>query len=80
VALSLMRAGAARILTVSEMAIADAVRVFHSDTHQLAEGAGAIGLAGLMQEREMQRGARVGVVLSGGNIDATTYAAILGAP
>lgn len=80
VALSLIRRGAARILTVSEIAIADAMRAFHRDTHQLAEGAGAIGLAGLMQECERQRGARVGVVLSGGNVDAATYGAILAAP
>lgn len=80
VALSHICKGAARMLTVSETAIANAMRAFHRDTHQLAEGAGAIGLAGLLQECERQRGARVGVVLSGGNVDAATYAAILAGP
>ncbi len=76
-ALSIIQRGAARVITVSEDAIADAIRACYTDTHQLAEGAGAIALAGLLQERSAHRGARVGAVLSGGNIDRAHFAAIL---
>ncbi|MGQ0774443.1 MAG: hypothetical protein ACT4NY_08515 [Pseudonocardiales bacterium] len=46
-------------------------------THNLTEPAGALGLAALLQERDLQRGRRVGVVLSGGNVDAATLAVVL---
>lgn len=71
-------AGAARIVSVSEDEIADAMRVYYTDTHNLAEGAGAAALAALMQERDRMQGKRVGVILSGGNIDRTVYARVIG--
>jgi len=46
-------------------------------THNLPEPAGAIGLAALLRERERQRGRRVAVVLTGGNVDARTLATVL---
>ncbi|MBB96699.1 MAG: hypothetical protein CML68_19140 [Rhodobacteraceae bacterium] len=70
--------GASRIVTVSDAAIAEAIRLFYRATHNLAEGAGAAGLAALMGERERMAGRRVGVVLSGGNIDADVFATVLG--
>ena len=70
--------GAARIVTVSEDEIADAVRLYYRTIHNVAEGAGAASLAALMQEREAMKGKRVGVILSGGNIDTTKYLTILG--
>ncbi|MCY7301151.1 MAG: pyridoxal-phosphate dependent enzyme, partial [Ilumatobacteraceae bacterium] len=63
--------GAARIVQVSDELCADAVRLLLHTTHNLPEPAGAVATAGLMAERERQRGKRVGVVLSGGNLDAT---------
>ncbi|MCF3948301.1 threonine dehydratase [Acidiphilium sp. AL] len=78
-ALAIIQAGAARILRVSEAAIRDAVRMLHETTHNLAEGAGAAGLAALLAERDRQRGKRVAIVLSGGNIDRAAYAEIIGA-
>jgi threonine dehydratase len=45
--------------------------------HNLTEPAGALGLAALVQERDVQHGRRVGVVLSGGNVDALTLAEVL---
>ena len=69
--------GAARILAVSESEIADAVRIFFHDTHNLAEGAGAVGLAGLIQERGRQQGKRVAVILSGANMDTEMTARVL---
>lgn len=70
--------GAARIVAVSEEQIAEAMRVYYTDTHNLAEGAGASALAALMAEREGMRGKKVGVVLSGGNIDRSVYAGVIG--
>lgn len=68
---------AARIVRVNDEEIAQAMRIFHEDTHNTAEGAGAAGLAALIQERERQRGRKVAVVLSGANIDRERYAQVL---
>ncbi|MGH8382186.1 threonine dehydratase [Pseudomonas sp.] len=68
---------AARIVRVSDEEIAQAMRIFHEDTHNTAEGAGAAGLAALIQEHERQRGRKVAVVLSGANIDRQRYAQVL---
>jgi len=76
-ALEVIRRGAARILQLSEDDIAEAVRAYFQDTHNIAEGAGAAALAGLMQERTHMSGKRVAVILSGGNIDASVYQQIL---
>jgi threonine dehydratase len=70
--------GAARIVSVTDEQIAEAMRVYYTDTHNLAEGAGAAALAALIQEREMMRGKRVGLILSGGNIDRSVYARVIG--
>jgi threonine dehydratase len=74
-ALEIMLRGASRIVEVSDGEINAAMRHLFSDTHNVAEGAGAAALAALLQEDI--RGRRVGVVLSGGNIDREVYAAIL---
>ncbi|WP_296258398.1 MULTISPECIES: threonine dehydratase [unclassified Pseudomonas] len=77
-ALRIYAAGAARIVSVTDSEIAEAMRVYYTDTHNLAEGAGASALAALMQEREAMRGKQVGVILSGGNVDKDVYVKILG--
>ena len=69
--------GADRILSVSEAEIAEAVRVYFHDIHNLAEGAGAAPLAALMQEQQEMQGKKVGVILSGGNIDTDWFRMIL---
>ena len=76
-ALDMILGGAARIVTVDDEEIAQAVRIYYSDTHNLAEGAGAAALAALLQERERQQGRRIGVILSGGNIDRGLYLKLL---
>lgn len=76
-ALAIIRAGASRILRLSEDEIAEAVRVYYTDTHNLAEGAGAAALAGLMRERGRYAGKRAAAICSGGNIDAPMFAQIL---
>jgi len=67
-----LREGLAGFVKVSEAAIADAVRLLLRTTHNLAEGAGATGLAGLLALRETLAGKSVGICVSGGNIDQET--------
>jgi threonine dehydratase len=76
-AFAIYAAGAERIVAVSEAQIAEAMNVYYSDTHNLAEGAGAAALAALMQEREAMQGKRVGVILSGANVDRPVYASVI---
>ena len=61
--------GAARVVLVGDEEIAAAIRAYWTDTHHLAEGAGAAALAAAMKERSRLQGRKVGLVLSGGNID-----------
>ena len=74
-AFEMIRKGVARIVTVSDDEVAAAMRAYWTDTHNLAEGAGAAPLAALMQEGARMRGRRVAVVLSGGNIDLDLFRA-----
>jgi threonine dehydratase len=76
-AFAIYAAGAERLVAVSEAQIAEAMNVYYSDTHNLAEGAGAAALAALMQEREAMQGKRVGVILSGANVDRPVYASVI---
>nr|WP_314876019.1 threonine dehydratase [uncultured Pseudomonas sp.] len=76
-AFTLIHQHAARIVRVTDDEIAEAMRIYHETTHNTAEGAGAAGLAALLQERERQKGKRVAVVLSGANIDRQRYARVL---
>jgi threonine dehydratase len=68
-ALEVILKGAARILLVRDDEVAAAVRSYWTDTHNLAEGAGAVALAAAAKERSWIRGRKIGLVLSGGNID-----------
>jgi threonine dehydratase len=68
-ALALIRKGASRIVEVTDDEVAAAIRAYWTDTHNLAEGAGAAALAAALQEKAKLSGKRVGLVLSGGNID-----------
>jgi threonine dehydratase len=74
---AIIRAGAARIVRVSEDEIAEAIRILYADTHNVAEGAGAAALAALIQEKARYAGKKAGVILSGGNIDAPALARVL---
>jgi threonine dehydratase len=68
-AFEIIRKGASRIVQVTDDEIGEAIRAYWTDTHNLAEGAGAAALAAALQEKAKLRGRRVGLVLSGGNID-----------
>lgn len=76
-ALEIILRGAARIVTVSDDEIRAAMRHLFTDTHNLAEGAGAAALAALLQERDRMAGRRVAVILSGGNVDRDVFAGVL---
>jgi threonine dehydratase len=67
-----LRDGLAGFVSVTEAEIAEAIRLMMRATHNLAEGAGAAGLAGLLKLRRELAGKTVAVILSGSNIDAAT--------
>ncbi|CAN5862815.1 threonine dehydratase [soil metagenome] len=69
--------GLTGFVTVSEAEIAEAIRLLLRTTHNLAEGAGAAGLAGLGTLRGALAGKTVAVILSGGNLDAATLRQVM---
>ena len=75
--LGIIRNGAERIVRVSDAEIAAAIRILYTDTHNLAEGAGAAALAALAKDKDLLGGKRVGVILCGGNIDMPVFQQIL---
>ena len=68
-AVAIICKGASRVVQVTDDEIAAAMRAYWTDTHNLAEGAGAAALAAALQEKKKLQGKRVGLILSGGNID-----------
>lgn len=76
-AMEIIWRGASRMVCVSDTEIAHAIRIIFADTHHIAEGAGAAGVAAALQEREKNLCRRIGVVLSGGNIDAAPFTRVL---
>lgn len=69
--------GLAGFVTVTDKEVAEAIRIILKRTHNLVEGAGALGVAGALKLREQLRGKRVGAIFSGGNIDTTVLRKIL---
>jgi threonine dehydratase len=76
-AVAALRRGVERVVAVGEDQIRAAMRHYFTDTHNVAEGAAAAGLAALLRERDALRGRRVGLVLTGGNVDAAVFAEAL---
>jgi threonine dehydratase len=76
-ALEVIWENVARVDEVSDAEISEAMLAYYQDTHNLAEGAGAAGLAAALQEKISLRGKRIGIVLTGGNVDRETYQAVL---
>lgn len=74
---STLREGLADFVTVTEAELAEAIRAILQRTHNLVEGAGALGVAGALKLRERLRGKRVGVIFSGANIDTSVLLRIL---
>ena len=76
-ALEIVRRGTARIVKVTDDEVEAAMRAIYDDTHNVAEGAGASGLAALLQERDRIRGTKVAFILTGGNVDAALFSSVL---
>lgn len=69
--------GLSGFVTVEERDLAAAVRILLTTTHNLVEGAGAAGLAGLLKLKETLQGKRCGLILTGANVDLKTLGRIL---
>ena len=67
------------VVQVSDVEVAAAMRALFSDTHNVAEGAGAAALAAALQEKAQLRGQAVGLALTGGNVDASVFSQVLSA-
>ncbi|MET3131193.1 threonine dehydratase [Oxalobacteraceae bacterium GrIS 1.11] len=67
------------VLAVSDAEVAAAMRLYYRASHNLAEGAGAAALAGALQLKDdaRLRGRKIGLPLSGGNVDAAVFQAVL---
>lgn len=76
-ALDIIRAGVDRVVEVSDDAIEAAMRAIYDDTHNVAEGAAASGLAAILAERGRLNGLPVGFVLTGANVDADIFRRVL---
>jgi threonine dehydratase len=72
-----LRAGLAGFVTVTDAEIAESLRTIVSETHNLVEGAGAMGYAAVRKLRDRLVGKRVGVIFCGGNIDTATLRRVL---
>jgi threonine dehydratase len=72
-ALEIIWKNVARIVEVSDEEIADAMGFYYQDTHNVVEGAGAASLAAALKEKSEIKGKRIGVVVTGGNVDRETF-------
>jgi threonine dehydratase len=77
-ALEVILGGAARIVRVGEEQAAAAMALMYRGTHNLAEPAGSLALAGLLAERDVVAGKKVAVVHTGGNADFEVLQRALG--
>ena len=76
-ALAILQSGLDRIVQVSDAQVAQAMRDLYTDTHNVAEGAGAASFAAAWAERSQLQGLVVGTTLCGGNVDASTLCEVL---
>jgi len=65
------------ILAIEDQQVAKAIQLYYHATHNLAEGAGALPLAALMQHRDQWQGKKVGVILCGQNIDTRWFIEVM---
>jgi threonine dehydratase len=76
-ALAIVLREADDVVAVTDEEVAEAMRILFADTHNVAEGAGAAGLAAAIQQRARHAGGTVGFALTGGNVDSDMFAKVL---
>jgi threonine dehydratase len=76
-ALEIIWQGVDRIVALSDDEVAEAMRALFEDTHNVAEGAGALSLAAALSERDRVAGKKIAVIMSGGNVDREVFSKIL---
>jgi threonine dehydratase len=76
-ALVILKAGLERLVMVDDGQIAQAMRDLYTDTHNLAEGAGAASFAAAWSEKDQLKGLKVGTTLCGGNVDSALFGRVL---
>jgi len=76
-AVAIILANVSRIVEVSDTEVAAAMRAIFAMTHNVAEGAGAAAYAAAWRERETLGGLRVGISVTGGNVDSSLFADVL---
>jgi len=72
-----LSSGLDQLVQVSDAQVAQAMRDLYTDTHNVAEGAGAASFAAAWGQREQLQGLVVGTTLCGGNVDAAVFAQVL---
>ena len=77
-ALEIVLREAEDIVPVDDGEVAEAMCILFADTHNVAEGAGAAGLAAVIRDRARAGGRSVGFALTGGNVDSEVFARVLG--
>jgi threonine dehydratase len=77
VAFQMLRQELDHVVQVTDDEIEDAMRAIFSDTHNVAEGAGAAAVAALLKNKDAWSGKRVGVVLTGANVDREVFARVI---
>jgi len=76
-ALEIIRENVERIVRVSDDEVRRAMKMYFTDTHNTVEGAGAASLAAALKEKSVLRDRRVGLIVSGGNVDHEMFARVL---
>lgn len=76
-AFNVYRKGASHVVAVTDDEVANAIRLYYTATHNVAEGAGAAPLAAALQESSQLKGKKVAVILCGGNIDTDWFMQVM---
>ncbi len=66
-----------RIVEVTDLEVAEAMRTLFECTHNCAEGAGAAAVAAVAKDARAMKGRKLAAILSGGNVDRQVYSAVL---
>jgi threonine dehydratase len=80
-AFEMIKKGVSEMVRVTDDEIAEAMRIYFSDTHNVAEGAGAAPLAAALKQiragDKKAKGQAIGLPLCGGNVDSAVFAKVL---